>query len=128
MNPTFSVRPQRVAILGATDQPDRYAYRAFRMLRAEGHEVVPVHPRLEEIEGVAVVAALGDLEGKIDTLTLYVRPSISESMAGDLVDLAPGRVIFNPGTESDLLEERLDAAGISWEVACTLVLLQTGQF
>ena len=44
----------RVVILGASSKPDRYAYRAFRMLREHGHEVIPVHPALIEIEGVAV--------------------------------------------------------------------------
>lgn len=119
---------ERVVILGASDQPDRYAHRALRMLREHGHEVVPVHPTLTEIEGVAVVPDLPSVEGQVDTLTLYVRPSISESIANDVVALKPARVIFNPGTESALLQARLDEAGIPWEEACTLVLLGTGIF
>lgn len=119
---------ERVAILGASDQPDRYAHRAFRMLREHGHGVVAVHPTLAEIESVAVVPDLPSVEGQIDTLTLYVRPSISESIADDIVAMKPGRVIFNPGTESALLQARLDEAGIPWEEACTLVLLGTGMF
>jgi predicted CoA-binding protein len=119
---------ERVVILGASDQPDRYAHKAFRMLREHGHEVIPVHPTLTEIEGVAVVPDLRSVEGPVDTLTLYVRPSISESVAGDLVEMKPGRVLFNPGTESAVLQAKLDEAGISREEACTLVLLGTGMF
>ena len=128
MNPDSDSGRQRVAILGASDRPDRYAYQAFCLLQEVGHEVIPVHPARDEIEGVPVVRNLSDLERPIDTLTLYVRPSIAESMGEELIDLAPGRVIFNPGTESTLLEAQLDTAGIPWERACTLVLLQTGQF
>lgn len=119
---------ERVVILGASDQPDRYAHRAFRMLREHGHEAIPVHPTLREIEGVPVVPALPSVEGPVDTLTLYVRPSISESITDDIVALKPARVIFNPGTESTVLQARLDEAGIPWEEACTLVLLGTGMF
>ena len=68
------------------------------------------------------------LEGPVDTLTLYVRPSISESIADDIVAMKPGRVIFNPGTESTVVQTKLDEAGILWEEACTLVLLGTGMF
>jgi uncharacterized protein len=119
---------ERVVILGASDQPDRYAHRAFRMLREHGHKVIPVHPTLGEIEGVPVVPDLASVEGPVDTLTLYVRPSIAESVADDIVALKPGRVLFNPGTESPALQTSLDEAGIPWEEACTLVLLGTGVF
>ena len=119
---------KRVVILGASDQPDRYAHKAFRMLREHGHEVIPVHPSLTEIEGVAVVPDLRRVEGPVDTLTLYVRAAISESVANDIIAINPGRVLFNPGTESTVLQAQLDEAGIPWEEACTLVLLGTGGF
>lgn len=124
----MSQRSERVAILGASDKPDRYAYRAFAMLREHGHHPVPVHPTLAAVDGVAVSRDLASIEGTVDTLTLYVNPTIAEGMAQAIIDLRPGRVIFNPGTESTALQARLDEAGIPWEEACTLVLLGTGQF
>lgn len=115
-------------ILGASDKPDRYAHRAFVLLREHGHRPVPVHPTLAEIEGVPVAQDLGSVEGPVDTLTVYVNPAIGESLADAIVALRPGRVIFNPGTESAALEARLREEGIPFEEACTLVLLGTGQY
>lgn len=119
---------QRVAVLGASHKPERYANQAIRLLREHGHEVVPVHPKLDLAEGLPVVHSLGEIAGTIDTLTLYIGPERSALVADDIVRLRPGRVIFNPGTESAALAARLDAAGIPHEEACTLVLLRTGQF
>ena len=119
---------QRVVILGASNKPDRYAYRAFTMLREYGHEVIPVHPALPEIEGVPVFKDLASVAGPVDTLTLYVSPAISEALAAEIVRLRPGRLIFNPGTESRLVQAELDDAGIPWEESCTLVMLGTGVF
>jgi predicted CoA-binding protein len=116
------------AILGASDKPDRYSHRAFTMLQEHGHCVIPVHPSLTEIEGVPVVSSLEKITEPVDTLTLYLRPELSEPLAGEMIALGPRRVIFNPGTESDSLAEKLRSAGIETENACTLVLLQTGQF
>ena len=114
--------------MGASHKPERYSNKAIRLLREHGHEVVPVHPRLDTVEGLPVAHQLGEIDGKVDTLTLYVGPDISSVAAEAIVGLNPGRVIFNPGTENPELEARLDQAGIPHEQACTLVLLRTAQF
>jgi predicted CoA-binding protein len=118
----------RVVVLGASHKPERYSNQAIRLLLEHGHDVVPVHPRLDVAEGLPVVHTLTDIVGRVDTLTLYVGPERSGPMADAIVALHPQRVIFNPGTESAELALRLDDAGISHERACTLVLLRTGQF
>ncbi len=120
--------PQRVAVLGASHKPERHSNQTIRLLLEHGHTVVPINPRLDTAEGIPVVHALGEIDGVIDVLTLYVGPERSAPLAEDIVQLNPGRVIFNPGTESTALEARLDAADIPHERACTLVLLRTGQF
>ena len=119
---------ERVVIIGASDNPERYSHQAQLLLRQHGHEVVPVHPKLAEIEGVPVMADVNAISGPVDTVTLYVGPQISLTLKDKLIALKPRRVIFNPGTENAALVEALIAAGISCEEACTLVLLRTGQF
>ena len=119
---------QRVVIVGASDNPERYSHRALLLLRKHGHEVVPVHPKLAEIEGVAVVADLSAITCPVDTVTMYVGAAISNGLTEKLIALKPRRVIFNPGAENTALADALQNAGIACEEACTLVLLNTGQF
>ena len=119
---------QTVAVLGASNNPERYSNMAVRRLRDAGHRVIPVNPALETIEDLPVVKSLGDIADSVDTLTLYVGPQRSAPMIEDILRLAPKRVIFNPGTESPELATALDQANIPHLEACTLVLLQTGQF
>ena len=118
---------QTVAILGASDNPERYSHMAVVLLKEHGHTAIPVHPALESIAGLPVVNSLRGLP-PVDTLTLYVGTARLPAMADDIVHLRPGRVIFNPGTESPEVQAALDAAGITWLEACTLVMLRTGQF
>jgi len=119
---------QTVAVLGASGNPQRYSYLAVKLLLEKGHRVFPVNPALEEIEGLAVAKSLDDLVESVDTLTIYVAASRLPGMAAEIIQLRPGRVIFNPGTESPELQSALDRAGIPWIDACTLVLLGSGQF
>lgn len=117
-----------VAILGASDNPDRYSYKAFKMLRQHGHTPVPISVKLQELEGIPALASLADIKVPVDTLTMYVAPDKSSPLQNEILKLRPKRVIFNPGSENPPLAERLRTAGIEVEEACTLVLLRTNQF
>ena len=119
---------QTVVVLGASPKPERYSNKAVRLLLEHGHLVIPVHPAITEIESTPVVHALEHIEGPVDTLTVYLSPSISAPLQSDVLNLKPKRVIFNPGAENPELKQALERAGIAVEEACTLVLLNTEQF
>lgn len=120
---------KNVAILGMSENPDRYSYKAFFLLKDKGHHVYPISPKLTEFEGEKVYPSLSDLKGEgIDTLTVYVRAEISSGLSEEIKALRPKRVIFNPGSENANLSALLDQEGIAHEEACTLVLLNTNQF
>lgn len=126
----FPQRPEdhRVVVLGASRKPGRYSNMAQRLLMELGYQVIPVHPKVKEIEGVAVHSGLRSVEQPVHTLTLYVGEGRSRAMVEDIVRLHPRRVIFNPGSESARLERRLREAHIPFVEGCTLVMLRTGQF
>jgi predicted CoA-binding protein len=119
---------ETVVIIGASNNPERYSHRALLLLRKHGHEVVPVHPKLAEIEGIPVVADVSLITGSVDTVTMYVGAAISSGLQDKLITLKSRRIIFNPGAENAQLVDALQKAGIACEEACTLVLLNTGQF
>ncbi|MDP8266833.1 MAG: CoA-binding protein [Candidatus Aceula meridiana] len=117
-----------VAVIGASNKPERYSYKAIKLLSEKGHVVFPVHPRIKDIEGQKVYARVSDIKEPIDTITFYVATNISDSIADDVLAQTPQRIIFNPGAENKLLFEKAKTAGIHAINACTLVLLKTGQF
>ncbi len=125
-------KSEKVIILGASDNPERYSYKAFKMLQEYGHQVFPVHPALKNIEGKEVsknlIEATQKVGGKVDTLTIYVNPQIQEAQKEDVLSIKPRRVIFNPGTENPSFEKALQEAGIKVVIGCTLVLLRTNQY
>jgi len=125
------MKNETVVILGASNNPERYSYKAFHMLKENGHQTLLVHPKLKEIEGQKCFEDLNQVihqKIEVDTLTLYVNPEISSLMIEQILTLKPKRVIFNPGTENEILKVALKKDNILYEEACTLVLLKTGQF
>lgn len=117
-----------VAILGASNKPERYSHQAVVLLAQKGHAVFPIHPALAEIDGQRVFQKLADVPAPLHTVTMYVSPAHSTGMAAAILAARPVRVIFNPGTENPELEATLAAAGIEIVHGCTLVMLRTGQF
>ena len=119
---------ENVLIIGASADSSRYSYMAMTLLEENGHKTFLVNPKKPNIEGRQVLSSISEVGEKIDTVTMYVNPSISDGLEEQLKNLAPKRVIFNPGTENDRLEEALSASGIFCERACTLILLRTQQY
>lgn len=50
--------PRRIAVVGASTNPDRDSHRVFLFLKAKGHDVVPVNPMASEVAGVPAVPDL----------------------------------------------------------------------
>jgi uncharacterized protein len=117
-----------VAVIGASDKPERFSYQALALLRQKGHKVFPVHQRLKTIEGMTVYPSIKDIAEAIDTVSLYVAADISSSIAADILAAKPKRLIFNPGAENPELAQEAEAQGIATVDDCTLVMLRTGQF
>lgn len=117
----------KTLVIGASENPERYANMAVRMLREYRHQVVALGLREGSIADVAIQTGRPEFEG-IDTVTLYIGPQRQDEYFDYVINLKPRRVIFNPGTENAVFQAKLADAGIDPVEACTLVMLRTGQW
>jgi len=117
-----------VAVIGASDKPERFSYQALVLLKQKGHKVFPVHQRLKMIEGMTVYPSIKDITEPIDTVSMYVAADISTGIAADILGTKPKRIIFNSGAENPDLAQKAKAQGITTINDCTLVLLRSEQF
>ena len=119
----------KTIVLGATTNPDRYAYLATERLLEKEIEVIPVGIRKGAAAGIPIRNDLPIIEN-VHTITLYLNPQVQKDYYDYILNLKPQRVIFNPGTENTelygLLKRALPETKI--EVACTLVLLSVGNY
>jgi predicted CoA-binding protein len=117
-----------VLVIGASDKEHRYSNKAIRRLLANNYEVICMHPKIKEIEGLPVYNSFEDMKEQIHTITLYVAQEKSMGMIEEILKIKPKRIIFNPGTENEILQQKAKMEGIEVLNACTIVLLSTGQF
>lgn len=119
---------KNVVVVGASNNEERYSNKAMRMLAEYDHNPIPVAPAVKEILGHKAYGHVSEVSEKVDTVTMYVGPARQADLLDEIVNLKPGRIIFNPGTENPEAYESLRKAGIEVIEACTLVMLRTNQF
>ncbi|HET6555746.1 MAG TPA: CoA-binding protein, partial [Prolixibacteraceae bacterium] len=122
-----NIHMKKTLVIGASENPERYSNKAIRALLANGQQVVALGLKNGSVQGIEFHTQKEPFED-IDTVTLYVGPQNQKDYYSYIIGLKPRRVIFNPGTENPEFIARLKAAGIYPEVACTLILLATGQY
>ncbi|MVN23513.1 CoA-binding protein [Mucilaginibacter arboris] len=118
---------KKTLVLGATPNPNRYAYLAANRLKAKGHSIINVGIKKGEVAGVEIEQPQ-QIHTDVDTVTLYVGPHNQPDLYQYILDTHPKRIIFNPGTENPELENLALKEGIETIEACTLVMLATGQY
>jgi predicted CoA-binding protein len=75
-----------IALVGASDRPDRPSYRVMRVLQDWGYRVLPVNPQItgEHVHGEYVWRELAQIGEPIDMVDIFRRPQA----AGEAVDAA----------------------------------------
>ena len=75
-----------IAVVGASDRPDRPSYGVMKALQSHGYRVLPVNPQItgEHVHGEFVWRELAQIGEPIDIVDIFRRPEA----AGEAVDQA----------------------------------------
>jgi predicted CoA-binding protein len=103
-----------VAVVGASDRPNRPSYGVMKFLQDHGYRVLPVNPQIagQHVHGEFVWTELGDIGMPIDIVDVFRRPDA----AGDAVDQAifvgAKAVWMQIGVIDEQAAARAEAAGL----------------
>lgn len=103
-----------IAMIGASDRPDRASYGVMAKLQAHGYRVIPVNPQItgEHVHGEFVFRDLSQLGDPIDIVDIFR----NSAAAGDAVDqaIAAGAkaVWMQLGVINEDAAARAEAAGL----------------
>ena len=92
---------KKFAVVGATDNAEKYGNQILHNLRDRGYEVYPVNPRLKVIEGNRCYASLSELPEKVDVVDFVVPPAATVTILKECLELGLDRIWLQPGSESE---------------------------
>ena len=97
----------RIALIGASNDPSKFGNRIYRNLRNKGYHIIPINPKEKKIEGDKAYASIDMKDSLPDIVNFVVPPQIAIKVAQKAIDLGITHLWFQPGSESDELEELL---------------------
>tara|TARA_B100000953_G_C17721959_1_gene325844 strand:+ start:78 stop:461 length:384 start_codon:yes stop_codon:yes gene_type:complete len=100
-------RNATIALIGASNDKNKYGNRIYRDLRSKGYHVIPINPKEELIEGDKAYRSIEEMETLPDIANFVVPPPVAMKIAQHIADLGIKHLWFQPGSESDELEDWL---------------------
>ena len=96
-----------IALIGASNNKNKYGNQIYRDLRKKGYHVIPINPKEELIEGDKAYRSIEEMETLPDIANFVVPPPVAMKIAQHIADLGIKHLWFQPGSESDELEDWL---------------------
>ena len=115
--------PKVVAVIGASNNRNKFGNRAVRAFQRQGYTVIPINPHQAEVEGLKAYASVLDVPGTIDMASFYLPAEIGLQVIDDVARKGIPEVWLNPGADSDALIARAKALHIQPIVACSVVAI-----
>ena len=93
-----------IALIGASNNRNKYGNKIYRNLRSKGYHVIPINPKEKLIEGDKAYSSIEEMETIPDIANFVVPPPIAMKIAQHIAELGIKYLLFQPGSESEELE------------------------
>ena len=120
--PLLSSRETKIAVLGATDNLEKYGSIIYRDLKSRGYQMLAVNPSRDTVDDDPCYPTLRDLPEGPDILDFVVPAPIGLRVARTARDLSMNNVWLQPGAESAELIDYLEQSGLDYDYdSCIMV-------
>ena len=103
-----------IAMVGASDRPDRPSYGVMAMLQRHGYRVIPVNPQItgEHVHGEFVYRELSQIGEPIDIVDIFRRPIAAGEAVDEAIAAGAKAVWLQLGVINEEAAVRAEAAGL----------------
>ena len=103
-----------IAMIGASDRPDRPSWGVMKFLQNHGYRVLPVNPQItgEHIHGEYVWRELSQIGEPIDLVDIFRRPQAAGEAVDEAIRAGARAVWLQIGVINEEAAARAEAAGL----------------
>jgi len=108
-------RTRTIALVGASDRPDRPSHRVMAVLQRHGYRVFPVNPQItgEHVHGEFVWRDLAQIGEAIDLVDIFRRPDAAGEAVDQAIAAGARAVWMQLGVINEVAAARAEAAGLA---------------
>ena len=100
-----------IALAGASRNPKKFGYAAFKELKQKGMNIIPVNPSAEEIMGSKVYNDIGSLPADVGGIIVMTAKDKSASVIREAVARGIKNIWLQQGADSKEALEELEGSG-----------------
>ncbi|NIM18901.1 MAG: CoA-binding protein [Candidatus Latescibacteria bacterium] len=112
---------QKVAVIGASNNREKFSNKAVRAYLKQGYTVYPVNHKEDSIEGLKAYPSVRDIPDALDRITVYLPPKATLTVLDDIASKGAKELFLNPGSESDEVIDKAKTLGLAPILACSIL-------
>ncbi|MFQ5655374.1 MAG: CoA-binding protein [Planctomycetota bacterium] len=101
------------AVVGASNDPEKYGAKIFQALISKGRKAYPVNPGAREVQGHTAYPSVDKLPEPAEALSIITPPAVTERVVVEAAAAGCRRVWMQPGAESDEAIRLAEQGGLS---------------
>ena len=113
------IQAKNIAVIGATQNKNKYGYKIYKKLKEMNKKVYPVSPIYQEIDGEFVYSSISEIKEKIDLAVFVVNTKLSKEYIKDCKEIPT--LWFQPNTYDDELLNTLQKNQQNYVLDCVLI-------
>ena len=110
-----------VAVLGASNDRNKFGNQAVRAYHRQGFTVFPVNPKETLIESLPCFASIKDVPARPNLVSVYLPPPVLLKVLPDIAAKGCDELWLNPGTESEEVLAAAAQLGLNVVQACSII-------
>jgi uncharacterized protein len=110
-----------IAIIGASNDRNKFGNKAVRAFVQQGYEVFPVNPKEQSIEGLRSFKSIAEVPVRPHQISVYLPPPVLVQVLPDIAAQGCDEFWLNPGTESAAVLAEAERLGLNVIQACSII-------
>jgi predicted CoA-binding protein len=109
---TLLKKAKTIAVVGLSDSPLRPSHGVAAYMQSHGYRIIPVNPAIKGALGEKAVAALSDINEKVDIVDIFRRSEFVPELVDEAIRLKVPAIWMQEGVIHEQAAEKARRAGI----------------
>jgi predicted CoA-binding protein len=115
INPETIVKEAKtIAVVGASNNPEKYSNEVASYLMEQGYRIIPVNPSEEEVLGEGAYETVEQIPEQVDVVDVFLPPEKTPEIAEDAVQAKAKVLWLQEGIENEEARRIAEEGGLAY--------------
>jgi len=111
---TIVKEAETVAVVGLSNDPEKYSHEVGLYLKEQGYRIIPVNPTEEEVIGERAYDTVDQIPERIDVVDVFLPPEMTSEIAEDAVRAGAKALWLQEGIENAEARRIAEEGGLAY--------------